>query len=388
MAPNSWFVPWRNRQHLLSRMAARGWDVVYSNGPFRPWELRDSSWRQAPWFGSDEVHDGVKVCCRGRLPIQAERPSLLSSMVIDHHANRLKQCLTMRQKHILCLFHPRFEPYARVLNPHRLIYYLFDDFAGEFADDQPLRNAHHRLVEGADLLITTTAGIARSLLGPASDQARLLPNGADTALIASLAERPEPAFLRGIPAPRIMYTGVVNLKVDLERIGRLAASRLDWHWVFVGPCIVSKRMSSNARSFNSSLQQLLQAKNVHFVDAQPFPDFLVGLHHSNVNVICTRERGGWWVNSYPLKFHEYLATGKPVVSTPIESIMGFESVARFASTDSQWLQALGDAIESGGEGTPEARRVVAREHDWNRLTARFEDWLLHLDSKGGRYGER
>ena len=76
-----------------------------------------------------------------------------------------------------------------------------------------------------------------------------------------------------------------------------------------------------------------------------------------------------------------------MVSTPIESIMGFESVARFASTDSQWLQALGDAIESGGEGTPEARRVVAREHDWNRLTARFEDWLLRLDSKGSRYGE-
>jgi hypothetical protein len=364
-------------------MAARGWDIVYSNGPIRTWEVRDLPWRQAPWLGSDEMHDGVKVWRRGRLSIQSGRPGLLNSMVIAHHALRLNQCLTMSRKHILCVFHPSFEPYAHALKPHRLVYYLFDDFAHEVSDHLALRDAHHRLVEQADLLVATTAGIARSLLGSASARASILPNGADSELIASLADRPEPAFLRGIPTPRITYTGVVNLKIDLEMVSRLAASKPEWHWVFVGPRMIPKQMASDFPSYSSSLQKLTRARNVHFVDAQPFPDYLVGLHHSNVNVICNRASGGSWVNSYPLKFHEYLATGKPVVSTPIESIMRFESVARFASTDSQWLQALGDAIDSGGQGTPEARKAVARAHDWNRLTTRFEDWLLRLNVRDG-----
>lgn len=364
-------------------MAARGWDIVYSNGPIRTWEVRDQLWRQAPWLGIAETHNAVKVWRRGRLSIQTGRPSLLSSMVIAHHANNLKRCLAMPRKHILCVFHPTFEPYARALKPHRLVYYLFDDFARALDDDPPLRDAHNRLVERADLVVATTAGIARSLLGAASVRASILPNGADSELIASLADRPEPAFLRGIPTPRITNTGVFNYKIDLEMVSRLAASRPEWHWVFIGPVRSPKQVSSDSQRYQSSLQELTRARNVHFVGEQPFPDYLVALHHSTVNVICHRESGGWWVNGYPLKFHEYLATGKPVVSNPIESIADFESVARFASTDSQWLSALGDAIDNGGRGSPEARKAVARAHDWNRITTRFEDWLLPLTASNG-----
>jgi glycosyltransferase involved in cell wall biosynthesis len=270
------------------------------------------------------------------------------------------------------------------LKPHRLVYYLFDDFAGALHDDPLLRDAHNRLVERADLIVATTAGIARSLLGSASVRASVLPNGVDSKLIASLADRAEPAFLRGIPTPRITYTGVVNIKIDLELISRLATSRPEWQWVFVGPVKIPKNVPPDLESYNSSLQGLMRTKNVHFVGEQPFPDYLVGLHHSTVNVICHRESGGWWVNGYPLKFHEYLATGKPVVSTPIECIANFESVARFASTDSQWLSALSDAIDNGGRGSPEARKAIARANDWNHLTTQFENWLLPLAASDTR----
>jgi hypothetical protein len=130
-------------------------------------------------------------------------------MVIARHANSLKQCLTTPRQHVLCVFHPTFEPYAQALKPHRLVYYLFDDFARELDSDLALRDAHNRLVERADLVVATTAGIARSMLGSASGRASILPNGADSELIASLADRLSPPFCGDPDAENYLHR-VVN----------------------------------------------------------------------------------------------------------------------------------------------------------------------------------
>jgi glycosyltransferase involved in cell wall biosynthesis len=75
---------------------------------------------------------------------------------------------------------------------------------------------------------------------------------------------------------------------------------------------------------------------------------------------------------YPLKLHEYLACGRPVVSSPIRSVQEFARVVRLARTAEEWSQALSDALAaSGSVEQMEARRNVAREHDWDNLV-----WLI------------
>jgi glycosyltransferase involved in cell wall biosynthesis len=279
---------------------------------------------------------------------------------------------------VFCIYHPQYEPFVSALEPSRLVYYLYDDFSEDLGQDPQLRGAHQRLIARADLLIASSDGIAGRLLGPDAPCATILPNGADCALIEMLAERAEPGFLHGIPTPRILYSGVVNQKLDLERIARLARRRPDWQWVLVGPQILPREAEPARQPFAAALADLQPLDNVHLVGEQPFPDYLTALHYADVAVICNRQYMGWWQNAYPLKFHEYLAAGRPVVASPIRSIQDFAPVARFAASDEDWLAALAEAIEAGGQGSREARRAVARSHDWNRLADRFEGLLSEL----------
>jgi hypothetical protein len=72
---------------------------------------------------------------------------------------------------------------------------------------------------------------------------------------------------------------------------------------------------------------------------------------------------------YPLKLHEYLATGRPTVGTPLRSLLEFKNVVRLARTHEEWSRALTQslAVEAMDSVQVEARRAVARQHDWDFL---------------------
>jgi hypothetical protein len=84
---------------------------------------------------------------------------------------------------------------------------------------------------------------------------------------------------------------------------------------------------------------------------------------------------GWWQDSYPLKFHEYLAAGKPVVSSRIASLTEFAEVAELAEGVDGWIAALERAISAGGVGNESERRAVARSNDWAARVGLLERWL-------------
>ena len=76
---------------------------------------------------------------------------------------------------------------------------------------------------------------------------------------------------------------------------------------------------------------------------------------------------------YPLKMHEYLASGKPVVSAAICSVEEFGEVIAIAKTPEEWSSAIARALSSE-ENAPSRcaqRQRVAREHDWDLLVDRI-----------------
>jgi hypothetical protein len=76
---------------------------------------------------------------------------------------------------------------------------------------------------------------------------------------------------------------------------------------------------------------------------------------------------------YPLKLHEYLASGRPVVGTPIDALQPFVDVVQLARTPDEWSAALMAAMagESSCPAAVSRRRQIAREHDWDRLVHRI-----------------
>jgi glycosyltransferase involved in cell wall biosynthesis len=135
--------------------------------------------------------------------------------------------------------------------------------------------------------------------------------------------------------------------------------------VFMGP-------KAPHPTIDDLLRKMAERLNVHFLDAKPTESLGGYPQHFDV---CTMpyQVDDYTKYIYPLKMHEYLASGKPVVSAPIRSVEEFRDVIALAKTSEDWSRALENALSSE-ENAPNRcaqRQRVAREHDWELLVDRI-----------------
>jgi glycosyltransferase involved in cell wall biosynthesis len=195
-----------------------------------------------------------------------------------------------------------------------------------------------------------------------------VPNGVDYPAYAAACD--EPGDLKRIPHPRIGYTGVLKKQIDWDLLLHLSAQHREWSFVFVGP------VASHAE-IAGAIAELSSRGNVHFLGAKSVHDLAAYPQHFDV-CIMPYQKNDYTNHIYPLKLHEYLAVGKPVVASGIDAVREFASVIAIADSTNDWIGALANAIESGGVGTPRERRRVAEVNSWDERIDRLEAWLEAL----------
>jgi len=380
-APHPWKESqWMNRQHLLSRLALRGWPVIYSTGALDVWHRNSNKWREADWLGRIEKTDGVLLDYPGRWIPRWQRSNFLDHLALCYHARRLKRAAGISRGHdfITFLFHPVFWPYVVHLNPPYVIFHVYDTYSKMEHWTPALEIMQTRLIERADLLTAATEGMARGLPGPGPSKAKILYNAADPALFLKAYDAPCPSDLASIPHPRIANIGVINRKIDLGLIAAIAKQQPDWHWILVGH--LEKGELERDPEARVTLAACQEMDNVHFLGEKSRLEIPAYLYHMDINTICYRIREGEWVVSgYPLKLHEYLTVGKPVIATPVEAIKNlFSHVVDIASTPEEWITAIKRALNSGGIGTVAERLATAMENTWDRRVDTLENWMFKM----------
>lgn len=378
LAPHAWQDRWLSRQHLLSRLAALGWPVLYSFGPLTVWERHTPLWRQAPWRGRFVASDGVWLDQPGRWPPDWPGRPWWHEFALDRHAARLRGFFA-GQPTVAVLFHPRFWPYVARLRPARVVYHVYDVFS--LMEEWRPRDAvwERELVERADLITTSSPDMAAWLPGSGPARARVLENGGDVGRCMAAAGAPCPVDLAAIPHPRIGYAGTLNAKVDFAMVREVAGRRPDWHWIFMGPVLFSPDRPRD-RQAQILWQQCLALPNVHYLGRKERLAVPAYLHHLDVHAICYRiAADDWVVHGYPVKFHECLATGRPVVAAP-QSVLRqkFSHVTALAASPAEWLAALGSAMAGDGVGSESLRRQVALANGWEARAATLDGWLREM----------
>src|SRR5690606_34370889 len=148
----------------------------------------------------------------------------------------------------------------------------------------------------------------------------LVPNGVDYDAFAT--RRDEPPDLAAIARPRIGYAGVIKMQLDLALLDALAAARPDLSFVLVGPV-------GNVEGKARELESLRARPNVHFLGRKPVEDLGAYTQHFDACLMCY-EVNAYTHCIYPLKMHEYLASGRPTISSPIRSVLEHADVVRVA----------------------------------------------------------
>jgi glycosyltransferase involved in cell wall biosynthesis len=186
-----------------------------------------------------------------------------------------------------------------------------------------------------------------------------IPSGADTVHFAQVLDPTFPIHpaVAGLPQPRIGYVGHINDRLDYLVLEYLARQRPAWSLVFVGDTYPWTMDAPQLRSLRA-------LPNVYFVGKYPFaevPAFVKGMDVCLLPYV-NDERGQY---RSPLKLYEYLAAGKPVVSTEHPEARELGDVVCLASDPEAFVRLVDQALAEGSQGCRQRRVAVAQRHSWD-----------------------
>jgi len=369
-APDPWHSIWRNRQQIMSILAQENRILFVEPRQYLRPTL--AAFRQGELglgdLGRPLVAPVLPGLWRFQYPVYAPisgRPPL-SEWTARLQVRALRQAMRRLgfATPLLWLYRPDDRDLVGRLDERLVIYHVVDEYSAyeEGYEDQvapgkrrALQERERKLLAQADLVFAVSRPLweAKRQFNP---HTYLVPNGVNFRAFNSAVGTPPPPDLAALPRPRIGYAGNINEKVDLLLLRRLAESRPDWSLVLIGP--VSLR-------FDRHLLDRLRLPNVHFLgqkDVGDLPRYVAGLD------VCLMpyKRNEWTRHISPLKLYEYLACGKPIVSTGIPAAREFKALLYLAEEPEAFLSLVEQALAEADPALPEAREQEASRHTWQQ----------------------
>jgi UDP-galactopyranose mutase len=144
----------------------------------------------------------------------------------------------------------------------------------------------------------------------------------------------DPADQADIPHPRLGFFGVIDERMDLELLDGVAEARPLWQIVMLGPVV------------KISPEELPRRPNIHYLGGRPYAELPQYVASWDVALLPFAKNASTKFIS-PTKTPEYLAAGKPVVSTSIRDVVrpyGREGLVRIADTVRDFVGACEAAL--------------------------------------------
>ena len=229
-------------------------------------------------------------------------------------------------------------------------------------DPEFIRALHERAIGAADLIFYSS----RKLLAEARrglERSYLLEQAVDFAhwSIISTGDLRIAAEVQEIPRPLLGYFGAIEpWLIDQELIKYAARVRPELNWIFIGN-----------KSRGLEIESL---PNVHFlppVQYEELPRYAAGF---DVCVLPWNTEVPFTSYGSAIKVREYLASGKPVVISPLPEYESMSEVLRIARGRDQFLELVDEALSEEGNEKGRARQDAVRNGTWD---ARAE-WVSKL----------
>jgi glycosyltransferase involved in cell wall biosynthesis len=362
LVPDNWHGIWMPRHHVLSRLA-QYFEVVWME-PALGW--RDYWLLRTP--AAEKIQQrtasgfGLHLYSPGRWLPEVYSPRRLGSWIRSERLRRARRFLADRgcEKIILYLWRPQFE-WALDAIPVDLTCYHIDDEYTFSPTELPADPKEIRLLERVDQVIIHSRRLHEKK-GRYNKNTLRVPNGVE---FSSYSARTDvPADIGSIPRPRIGYVGVVKSQLDIDLLMRLALRNAGWSFVMVGP-----------QGFLGDKKELLERfaalPNVYFLGNRLLDEIPAYMQAMDVCTMCY-EVCDYTDFIHPLKLNEYLATGCPIVSSPIDSVLPLRDMLHIARDEAEWTAALGLAIsDPDTPGPATIRQAEAARHDWGILVERI-----------------
>jgi len=373
-----WDFVFQRPNHLMTR-AAQTARVFFIEEPV----FDDSPRFEGPYLTVQTSREGVKVCvphvAAGITPAAqgARIRSLLDGLVRDEKVT-LPWCW---------YYSPMMLSFGEHIQPSRTIYDCMDELSAFAGAPAELGAKERELLQRAD--ITFTGGYSLfEAKRPLHPNVHAFPSSVDAVHFSKAKGAQDPPDQVGIPHPRIGFFGVIDERLDVELIRILAETRPSWHIVMVGPVV----------KIDPAI--LPRAPNIHWLGNKPYAELPSYLGGWDVAILPFALNEATRFIS-PTKTLEYLAGGKPVVSTAIRDVVhpyGDDGLVRIAdkrSFSSAVESALNDPFPAGEDAVAELLDRTSWDRTWAAMKAlvvssssvRTPQKVLHGAAAGSRQTE-
>ncbi|MGQ4274674.1 glycosyltransferase [Terrihabitans sp. B22-R8] len=317
-----WNFVYQRPQHLLSR-AARRQHVVFFEEPI------DGD-VAVPRLDLSRTPEGVTVA----VPVL---PRGLSTLQTINAQRALLDGLVAkwpRKPKTLWYYTPMALTFSRHLQADVCVYDNMDELSAFRGAPPRLIALERELFRRSDIVFTGGQSLYQAKKGR-HHNLHAFPSSIDSAHFgtARCTARQEPEDQAEIPHPRLGFFGVIDERMDIDLVGRMADQRPDWHFVMIGPVV---------KIDPATLPQRL---NLHWLGGKNYGELPAYLAGWDLGIMPFEMNESTRFIS-PTKTPEFLAAGVPVISTPITDVvhpygdLGLVDIAHDADTFVQKAEIL------------------------------------------------
>ena len=350
-----WNFVFQRPQHLLSRLAQH-YSVVFIEEPMR---CEGPAWleRSSPCAGVEVLRPHTPVDAPG---FHDDQLAILEPLIGDWFAGE------GIVDTIAWFYTPMALPLLQELQPRAIVYDCMDELSAFKGAPRQMRQRETALIKAAQLVLTGGPSLyeAKRSLHP---NVLCLPSAVDavhfsharaTADAAAMAKAD--ALQGALPSPRFGFFGVIDERLDIGLVAALADARPDTQVVMVGPVVKIDPAS------------LPQRPNLHWLGQQSYdvlPQLVAGWDVALMPFALNESTR--FIS--PTKTLEYMAAGKPIVSTPIRDVVSmFGDLVAIVDDASAFVAACGQALAESPRAA-EARRArmaaCVASHAWDDTAA-------------------
>jgi len=360
-----WGFVYQRPQHLLSRFAKKKHRVFFIEEPV--------AFEGTPHWDFHVCPESGTEIAVPRIPegLGASSQNTILKLLLN-------QLFTEKQitDYLLWYYTPMALAFSRHLDPRIVVFDCMDELSAFKDAPQEMKDREAELLERADIVFTGGQSLYEAKAGRHANL-HCIPSSIEFDHFSRarfITE--EPSDQSTIPHPRIGYAGVIDERMDVALLGSMAKLRPHWQFVMIGPVV----------KIDSA--DLPKSPNIHWLGGKAYkelPSYLAGwdvamlpfAHNEATRFIS------------PTKTPEYLAAGKPVVSTSITDVVrpyGAEKLVRIADTPAEFVQAIDACMNIDAKSQEWQQRVdkalaqSSWDLTWQRMRSAIADRLAEKEA--------
>jgi UDP-galactopyranose mutase len=350
-----WGFVYQRPQHLLSRFSKQQ-RVFFVEEPVPASGVPRMEIIRCP-------ESGVNICV-------PQMPEGLSRASQDTILKLLLNNLLTEQQitdYLLWYYTPMALSFSTHLQPRLTVFDCMDELSAFKDAPQEMKDREAELMRLADLVFTGGQSLFEAKVGRHSDL-HVFPSSIEFGHFAQArTHSAEPEDQARIAHPRIGFCGVIDERMDLELLDGMATLRPDYQFIMIGPVVKIDPSS------------LPKHPNIHYLGGKSYkelPSYMAGwdaamlpfAHNDSTRFIS------------PTKTPEYLAAGKPVVSTSITDVVrpyGIQKMVRIADTAEEFVDAIDLALTEDANDAAWKARVddMLAQNSWDLTHKRMLDLI-------------